>query len=223
MKVSEEDPSLSRSTSAAESLETLVVARPAFVGPQCLPSVVWTGQTQTRIPQVPQGKVEEVPLQVAFISLLLKQTSFPPCDGLQAVMLSVCIFDTAASFASVLHWHCECSKSGLQILICRLNNIFWSAMSGLRSISCPFVSSSSGKEVCLQLGWTCQEPALQNQGMNTKDLEDLHLFSVQVQVFRPGRFVISDYAVYWTFPDGVLNAVKSGPQILLNVQQIVTE
>ena len=41
---------------------------------------------------------------------------------------------------------------------------------------------------------------------------------MQVLAFRPGRFVISDYAVYWTFPNGELNAAIAGPQILLDLE-----
>lgn len=43
---------------------------------------------------------------------------------------------------------------------------------------------------------------------------------LQVLVSKPGHYRITDYAIYWTFPDGLLNTVQAGPPILLHVEQI---
>ena len=43
---------------------------------------------------------------------------------------------------------------------------------------------------------------------------------LQVLMFGPGQYQLTDYALFWTFLDGSMNSAQLGPPILLDIEQM---
>ena len=46
------------------------------------------------------------------------------------------------------------------------------------------------------------------------------LHVLQVLMFGPGQYQLTDYALFWTFLDGSTNSAQLGPPILLDIEQM---
>lgn len=43
---------------------------------------------------------------------------------------------------------------------------------------------------------------------------------MQILFFEPGVYQVTDYALFWTFPDGSMNEAKMGPPLLITVEAL---
>lgn len=96
-----------------------------------------------------------------------------------------------------------------------------SAIATLRGTPRPSDSTATGGETVLAAGpvssaghvWIGQTRD------NVAHLQPGHVAEVPLQMlfFKPGVVQVSDYALFWTFPDGSMNKAQLGPPILITV------
>jgi hypothetical protein len=53
--------------------------------------------------------------------------------------------------------------------------------------------------------------------LTQQEIIDCVCCHLQMLFFKPGVVQVSDYALFWTFPDGSMNKAQLGPPILITV------